>query len=110
MSSLRWKIDDEAGCGLPSLDRDPSIDLLCKPVDELQPERSGAVEIKVLRQADPIVANVHADPAVSTLVETHVDLPPTIFRKGVFQRIRQQFIHDQSARDGDVDAEECLAS
>lgn len=87
-----------------ALEVDGAADLFGEDGDQFQPQSARAVDIEIGGDSNAVVGDLENDVA-SGGTQGHFDLPLPAVREGVFERIGDQFIDDQSARDRGVDAE-----
>jgi hypothetical protein len=106
LPSVVWKGHCERGAKL-ARERDRPPQLLCQHRDDLQSEGLRVAEIEVRGEAHPGIA--HTQGHVPDFGPEHdVDVPGATIRKGIFQRVREEFVQDEPARYSGIEIEDQL--
>src|SRR5918999_186527 len=92
---------DADSCPAMTLNLKVSAELIREGEDQFESERCGRVKIRICWESDASIR--HGQAILRMLVlHRHLDGSCAIIREAVFQRIGDEFMHDQSTGDGHV--------
>jgi hypothetical protein len=108
LPSVIWKGHCERGAKL-ARERNRPPQLLSQHRDDLQAEGLRVAEIEVRGEAHPGIT--HTQGHMPDFGPEHdVDVPGAAIRKGILQRVREEFVQDEPARYGGIEIEDQLVA
>jgi len=86
-----------------AIERDGTVELIDEPSHELQAKGFRVSEIKIFREANPVVA--HGKDVRPYFIRAQADSnrPLPSIREGVLKGVRDELVNDETARDGGRD-------
>src|SRR5256885_10905573 len=97
---LWWERDPKLGASA-GRDFHRTVDLLHQAADEAQSERLRALGVEPGPESAPVVTDGEDAETIPVQLQSHVDRAPRAACKRVLERVREQLVHDQTARYGD---------